>query len=385
MKIGILTYHRALNDGSILQTYCSQEFLKHHCKGCEVEVIDYMPRKMYKNSIRRTLSKKIPFIRIGQIKRLRQVRKFNNVGFQLSKKRIITDNLQKACDFVEKLSYDVICVGSDTVWRVWENEFNATAPNIYFLPFKTKSKKIGLAVSCDRTDRELLRDQVRVQKISKYLADFDFISARDQAAVDYLQWFGIPSEKIYRLCDPTVLWDFTNIIKSPLEEEFLRNNRIAGVSIDCRVHREKVAEYLRSKGYVVYNLMSGNVAGTKRIDLHNSFEQRLGFYRHIDLLVTDRFHGSIMTFVISDNAPVILLEIEENYPETNSKGRDLFQQMGIESMVYRLSKKNIDIKQLEQKISEWPFKEDEVQMKLACLREKSQDTVNKMLAFINKP
>lgn len=42
MKIGIFTFHCAVNYGAVLQTYCLQEVLKG--MGHEVYVIDYRPR-----------------------------------------------------------------------------------------------------------------------------------------------------------------------------------------------------------------------------------------------------------------------------------------------------------------------------------------------------
>lgn len=41
MKIGIFTFHCAVNYGAVLQTYCLQEVLK--SMGHEVYVIDYRP------------------------------------------------------------------------------------------------------------------------------------------------------------------------------------------------------------------------------------------------------------------------------------------------------------------------------------------------------
>lgn len=39
MKIGIITYHNAMNYGAVLQAYALQEWLKKN--GCSVEILDY--------------------------------------------------------------------------------------------------------------------------------------------------------------------------------------------------------------------------------------------------------------------------------------------------------------------------------------------------------
>lgn len=383
MRIGILTFHRGPNDGTVMQAYCSQEFLKYHCPDADIEIIDCIPKKLYMRLIREHLTKKIPFINFSRWKRLKQVRAFCSEFYQLSPKTIITDDLQKASRFIEDLEYDVICVGSDTVWRIVENENTATAPNIYFLPGDKAVKKIAFAVSCDSTDEELFKEETRMRKIKECVEDFDYIGIRDLTTLDYLKQFGIRQERINTLPDPTILWDFTGIVKDPVETEYLKKNRIAGVSTTCQVHKEKVSSYLNNKGYVVYNLMGAPAKGAMGISTANSLVQRLGFYRFLDLLVTDRFHGSLFSFKLSDNAPVVFLETKERYPNVPSKGRDLFRKMGIENMVIRLSNKDIDTGLLDQTIMDWPCKGDEIQRRLRLQREDACYSVAKMLSVIN--
>lgn len=48
-KIGILTYHRVFNFGSLLQTYALQKYLEN--KGQMVEVIDYYPERLQKKRL----------------------------------------------------------------------------------------------------------------------------------------------------------------------------------------------------------------------------------------------------------------------------------------------------------------------------------------------
>ena len=48
-KIGILTFHRALNYGAILQTYALQQKLKILFQTDEIYVIDYRCTKIEKN------------------------------------------------------------------------------------------------------------------------------------------------------------------------------------------------------------------------------------------------------------------------------------------------------------------------------------------------
>jgi len=382
MRIGILTFHGSANYGSVMQAYCAQQFLKHYCPESDVEIIDCVPKKMYVSRLRKCLRKN-PFISYSNWRTLRKVKSFRNDFLRLSSKSIITDDLCEATRFIDELEYDVICVGSDTVWRVCENEYSPTAPNIYFLPKNTRQRKIALAVSCDGTDEKLIKQKERMHKLRDYVEDFDYISVRDVAAFDYLRRYGIADDCIDMLPDPTVLWDFTNIVQDPIEWRDLQGERVAGVSIDCPIHKQKVTRYLNSKGYTVYDLLVAPQKGVVTINPANSFVQKLGFYRFIDLLVTDRFHSSLFSFRLCDNAPVVFLEREEKYPNVVSKGRDLFRKMGLKNMVIRLSNKDIDIGLLERTIMDWPCKDDDVKMKLALQRENAGSSIARMLSSVH--
>lgn len=70
--------------------------------------------------------------------------------------------------------------------------------------------------------------------------------------------------------------------------------------------------------------------------LDNPISERLAIYRGLTLLVTDRFHGSILGLQLG-NASIIGIENADAYKEPNSKLRDLYYQLGIESRVLRCS------------------------------------------------
>ena len=41
MKLGILTFHRTINEGSLLQAYCLQWLIQSYFADSQVEIIDY--------------------------------------------------------------------------------------------------------------------------------------------------------------------------------------------------------------------------------------------------------------------------------------------------------------------------------------------------------
>ena len=133
---------------------------------------------------------------------------------------------------------------------------------------------------------------------------------------------------------------------------------------------------------MVYNLLGMPAGGARSIAAENTLVQRLGVYRFLSLLVTDRFHGSLFTLNLSDNAPVVFLESEERYPNVASKGRDLFRKLGIENMVMRLSHRDIDLDLLDRTIAGWPCRGDEIRNRLRAQREDARSSTARMLALM---
>jgi hypothetical protein len=142
-KIGIITFHRSINYGALLQAFALQYFLK--SRGYDCELIDYLrPRKGYSSfslfqKIYHGLWEKISPLIIGN-KRLKRTEEFRASYMQLS---------PSYCSSSEQLAqlqdrYSICITGSDQVW----NPINTDNDPSYFLAFVgEKTKKISYAAS----------------------------------------------------------------------------------------------------------------------------------------------------------------------------------------------------------------------------------------------
>lgn len=54
MKIGILTYHRMVNDGSVMQAYCLFQLLRRFIPEAFIEIIDYRPKSVDRREWRKS-------------------------------------------------------------------------------------------------------------------------------------------------------------------------------------------------------------------------------------------------------------------------------------------------------------------------------------------
>lgn len=119
MKIGILTFHCANNNGAVLQCYALQEYIK--TLGHEVYVIDYRPDYVAKRyvvfSFRRLLSKNLikTFKRICTEPYLYHIQKKRQYGIDefVSNKM----NLYPYNSDIYNAGFDAIILGSDQIWN----------------------------------------------------------------------------------------------------------------------------------------------------------------------------------------------------------------------------------------------------------------------------
>jgi len=382
VKIGILTYHKEVNAGATVQTYCLYKLIASLFPYAQVEVIDYCPFWAFKKQLRNHFQfRKFPFfINKAFINKKKYLYNFLDKEIKLSKNFLISDNIEKTIAFIQEQNYDVIIVGSDTVWGV--SAKNARFPNAYFLPGITSSTKVAFAVSADPVTQQtikLFHKKENLLNIRKALESFSFISVRDEATFSLLEAIGVSGNDINFMPDPTFLYDFEKIVEDSFYSCRRHDKFTVGLQIgEDRLIFKKLQKMLRKEKINFIDFFSFDKQYSSF-----SLEEHLGAYRKIDLMITDRFHGSIFTLKIR-KCPVIFLESPQKWPLQNSKGRSLFRLMGLEHMVYRYKYEDFSFNLLEKYKNGWDLSEAEVKKRLDGIKEKFQKEIVKFMATINK-
>lgn len=214
-KIGIVTFHRSHNCGSILQAYAMQQALKErdYCP----EFIDFATKgqtELYsvfrplKFGSPRKLAKSIYKNLLGSIlyKRAKQnwisYDKYLTDNLSISAKSY-SDNSQLAED---ELGYDKYLTGSDQVWNAVIDDYD----DAYFLNFVHKHPKIAYAVS--QGARDLNSHAKDPKKTAEYIKGIDSVSTREENGQLWLN--KLTSNKYPVVLDPTLLHTqdaYTNI------------------------------------------------------------------------------------------------------------------------------------------------------------------------------
>lgn len=121
MKIGILTFHRAINYGAVLQCYSLQEVLRQ--RGHQVEIIDYRISAI--ENQKKLISLQILKSRKGVISKIRYLLKNLFIYVEMRKaiktfETFLSTRLflsSKVEDAKDLSTYDCIIFGSDQIWN----------------------------------------------------------------------------------------------------------------------------------------------------------------------------------------------------------------------------------------------------------------------------
>ena len=349
MRIGLLTYHHVVNIGSVLQTYCSYNLLTQLFPQAQVEIIDHVPAvsEAFKARHRKVTKAKGLFAKDVENEFILTERAYDRFLRQRCKhgpRLGVTNDHKAVMEAITQAGYDVVFVGSDTVFQLdgyfGEPIADDYPPNAYYLPGLRGPKKVGLAVSFDPyTDQPKERD--KLSEVATLLQAFDHVLYRDSTAEGLLRDAGYPADRMGHIPDPTVMMDITHLVPPGGAGRSADALPKAGVAVADERLLQHVRQALQEAGYDVLDYMHPPNQVTDAVDPATVVGNALNGYRELDLMVTDRFHGSILTLQVSD-ANVIGIENAGRYSQPNSKLRDLYERLGIGDHLIRCGSEGPD-------------------------------------------
>lgn len=199
MKIGILTFHRSHNYGSMLQAYALQQTLLGEGYSCDI--IDFATPaqgRLYShplkgsNVIKNTLKTlSLPFwseLR-DRIKKYERFETFISQRYKLSSKSF------SRREELNNIDYDVIITGSDQIWNTGCVDFDWA----YYVDFDYNGMRIAYAVSMGPGRDNLLEKD----RISRCVQLYDKVMVREKGTSDKVM--SICNVKSTITLDPTLL------------------------------------------------------------------------------------------------------------------------------------------------------------------------------------
>ncbi|MGN0417950.1 polysaccharide pyruvyl transferase family protein [Anaerostipes faecalis] len=322
-KVAIITFHRAMNCGAMLQAFALQNILS---RKYDSYILDYRCKEIeYVYGYRKSIKKRVKMLAklalrtqstIQEIKRSRSFKKFAKEYLRVSE--CYTD---RTVNRANKL-FDAFIAGSDQIWNPkWSNkDWN------YYLTFADPNKKYsysasfgGASISQDNKD-----------EIKNNLLSFRSILVREHSAVDIIQNLGIAINNISVTCDPVFL-----ISKKEWIEKFQLCEKKDGYILlyfaTTQTNSVEVVKRIvkRTGKKVIYF----NSFDVKSIDA--SFENLIvagpvefvSLIMNADLVITTSFHA--MAFSLIFNTP-FLYELNTNKENNNSRLENLASIFSVE-------------------------------------------------------
>ncbi|YAF95690.1 MAG: polysaccharide pyruvyl transferase family protein [Nodularia sp. CChRGM 3473] len=293
MKIGIVTYHTAINPGAFLQVYALQMLLKK--TGYDVEVVNYLNFAAIKKEITSCIYRNKGLKRILELKSILKYLFFQYRYLKLS--RFI---LKPSSSYLTK--YDALIFGSDEIWN-YENYFFKLTP-IFFGMGIHGIKKISYAPSFGHIND----DNTLPNVVQSAINDIDFVSVRDANSQSILEK-NFP-EKVSSVClDPTFLYSFDDEINPPKSSNQRKATKFfliyANTISDER--RKEILEFSQSKN------LKTIVIGSRQSWANESYTDMSPFkilklFQDAEFIFTNTFHGTIFclkyncNFVIEINS-----------------------------------------------------------------------------------
>lgn len=347
MRIGILTYHRSINDGAVMQCYSLSKRLQHEFPEAEVEVIDYhMPKvqRYYEVSIKKYLlsgglpnkvKKAMLLIRQPDLVRRLKNRKqtFEDCLDQLplSDKKIFDDGTDELFDFINE-RYDIVVAGSDAIWNYNLRSY----PNPYFLSEKIRIPMLSYAASCYGMVYEKIPDAQK-REIAGILSRYNFLGVRDDETARFVQSIGASISSVHT-CDPTVFLDVNALpVNSMALEEKLRARGFdftkPAIGVMSGNQMCRMVRRMYGKRYQIIGLQSPSVYADVNLDDLSPYEWSYVF-RYFSLTFTTFFHGTLLS--LRNGVPVIAIALESEYSHNHmTKVQDFLLRVGMEDCYFK--------------------------------------------------
>ncbi len=297
--VGILTFHRALNYGAVLQAYALLQEIKK--LGYSAEMIDFASEGNMKD--------RAFFVKpTGKSSLKRDILSLLSLNYLAGRRKCFDSflehymnlpgqseiNGERIKHMLEK--YDAVICGSDQIW-------NAKMPDsdtVFFLPEGDGFIRIAYAASLGKGRLRGIGDPDRIRKA---LAAFDAVSVREKETKKKIEDFCNMPVPIEITADPTLLHDASFYDEIACERQ-MEGPYIFVYSVLALKDTFYAARLLSERtGLPYYSLFSGKanrVMFTEKRHIPKGDTGPRGFIamiRDAEYVVTDSFHGTILSML----------------------------------------------------------------------------------------
>lgn len=315
-SVHILTFHRALNYGAILQCYGLYKTVSKIQDNCDVidyraECIEKRYRVVHKNTSVRGVVKAL--LTVPNVRKKR--RKFNEF-IRNNIKTTVAIESQKSLNEISWNKLDFYCVGSDQVWNLDLIEGDTS----FLLDFVPEgAKKISYAASIGTKIKSEWK-KIFVNSLDS----FQSISVREQTAQEQLEECGVKSSVEI---DPVFLLtkeEWIEKAKNVENESYIliyllqKAEDFMNEAIKYAKKKEKKIVIISTGLKRKYNAEYVSDCGP---------EEFLGYFNGADTVFTNSFHGIAFSILLNKN---FYYQLQGNNVKTNSRLLDIIKMFNLE-------------------------------------------------------
>ena len=332
MKIGILTYYGVHNHGAVLQANALKSVLE--AQGHEVKFLtfnrsyEYIPAEQTKKY-------KISPASIGFYAKYMTQKGVGNIVYNLEKSKTLKEYRQTHFDLstpYDRFDGDAIIIGSDEV-------FNGLGLNC--------NKVLSYAGSFGPTTIEDVDRLAKREKITKGLSGMAAISVRDQNSQSVVK--ELTGKDVPLVCDPVILYGYSKEMGKKHDSEY-----ILVYAYDGRMNDpdevQKIKAFAKAHYKKLYSVGYHHKWCDRNVNV--SPDQLLQLINNASFVITDTFHGSVMSIIC--NTPMAV-KLRDN----SNKLRYLMSEYGLEDQIVddfgdldRAAANKIDFNEVNQKVLE---------------------------------
>lgn len=291
-RIGIITFHRAINYGAVLQAYALQKAYQN--MNCESNIIDY------RNSFLENRHKKI---RLSDCRNLKDFGRFvfysnyHNRKFKLFRNFLSTHiSLAHVCSSTKELQsitkkYDRIICGSDQVWNYKITNFDKN----YFLDFcndPVKKNSYAASFGFDTLPKEF------IEEYKKLLNKFSNISVRERQGGEIVK--ELIQKDVEVVLDPTMLIpksDWETLSLDYKNTNYILFYYFGVLTLKMKKFLKKLSDQTGCEiVYISYSIRSQLKATYEKCVGPLEF---LGLFKNARYVVTNSFHGTAFSILFN--------------------------------------------------------------------------------------
>ncbi len=300
MKAGIITWHKEINHGAVLQAYSTQSFLEQN--GCEAVLLDHVRSEISMDDrLGEKLARWSKKLTPSKVKTVFETRKWNEEkvkAFSSFRDKFI----HQGQHYAEGQGLDVAVIGSDMVFDFYEGY------NPYVYGHGVASPKVvSYAASFGYTTHELLSSFEYRETIRDGIANMAAVGCRDNNTITLVKEL-VPDARIAKTIDPVLLYGFSVEAKTwgkpgSFEKPYVLVYSYS-FNMDKRDEVCAIRKLANDLGCVIVSV--GYWHPWCDYNVNADPEQFVRLFSDAEFVVTDTFHGTVFSLIFEKQFRTII-------------------------------------------------------------------------------